>query len=90
VSTHTCALTHAHKHTHTHTPQVAAHLFEIGCAVHSVIIGIALGVNTDDRAVARNYTIALVFHQLIEAVALGAYIAIADLGAIKSESCCVE
>ncbi|KAF5842242.1 zinc-nutrition responsive transporter [Dunaliella salina] len=64
--------------------QVAAHLFELGCAVHSVIIGIALGVNTDNRPVARNYFIALVFHQLIEAIALGAYIAIARLGMLKS------
>mmetsp|Transcript_27619 Transcript_27619/g.71182 ORF Transcript_27619/g.71182 Transcript_27619/m.71182 type:complete len:351 (-) Transcript_27619:1327-2379(-) len=64
--------------------QVAAHLFELGCAVHSVIIGISLGVNTDNRKVARNYFIALVFHQLIEAIALGAYIAIARLGMLKS------
>lgn len=56
----------------------------MGCAVHSVIIGIALGVNTNERAVARNYMIALVFHQLIEAVALGAFISIADLGKLKS------
>ena len=61
-------------------------MFEFGCAVHSVIIGIALGVNTNDRPTARNYFIALVFHQLIEAVALGAYISIAKLGMLKSES----
>jgi len=64
---------------------VAAHLFELGCAVHSVIIGITLGVNNDDWNLARNYFIALVFHQLIEAVALGGFLATAGLSTLKSE-----
>lgn len=53
--------------------------------MHSVIIGLALGVNTHNRPVARNYMIALCFHQLVEAVALGAFIAMADIGQFKSE-----
>lgn len=47
-----------------------AYILELGIAVHSVIIGIALGM-ASDASPARALLIALCFHQTFEGFALG-------------------
>ncbi len=46
--------------------RVVAYMFELGCIVHSVIIGVSLGINKTDRAQVRALLIALSFHQWLE------------------------
>ncbi|CAF1021425.1 unnamed protein product [Didymodactylos carnosus] len=53
--------------------KISTYLLEIGIAMHSVLIGIALGTTSGSSFVA--LFIALVFHQFFEGVALGAQIA---------------
>lgn len=45
-------------------------MLELGIALHSVLIGVALGV-AQDPAAARPLAAALVFHQTFEGFALG-------------------
>jgi zinc transporter 1/2/3 len=76
-----------HHHQHYHgtvgagsgkNAAVIAYIFEIGISLHSVIIGLALGVNADIAEV-RALFIALAFHQAFEGVALGVSVAEAGL-----------
>ncbi|KAF5840681.1 Zinc/iron permease [Dunaliella salina] len=60
-----------------------AHMFELGCVVHSVIIGIALGIKDSNFPLARNVVIILCFHQLLEGIGLGAMVAIANFPKVK-------
>ncbi|KAG1662072.1 hypothetical protein FOA52_005319 [Chlamydomonas sp. UWO 241] len=66
------------------TPAVTAYLFELGCIVHSFLIGFTLGVTVDDWATAVTLTIALVFHQALEAIGLGTVIVKARFSTLKS------
>jgi zinc transporter ZupT len=50
---------------------VTTHVLEIGVAVHSTVVGFALGM-TDSPDQARNLMIALLFHQFCEGTAIGA------------------
>eukprot|EP00727_Mastigamoeba_balamuthi_P009258 m51a1_g4955 putative zinc iron (357) ;mRNA; f:343820-345132 len=76
-----------HHHQHQHSALVAdggrsfviAHVLEIGIGIHSVIIGMALGVSADSSEV-RALLIALSFHQLFEGMALGVCVLEASLG----------
>lgn len=54
----------------TKAPTLKAHLVEAGVAVHSVLVGVALGTMTDVEA-ANTLMIALIFHQLCEGFAVG-------------------
>lgn len=58
-------------------------MFEFGCVVHSVIIGISLGVIDKDLGQVRNIMIALCFHQLLEGIGLGAILSIANFSMLK-------
>lgn len=68
---------HAHMHHHAQISMsyeesksiIIAHLLELGVVVHSVIIGIGLGVTTD-RSGLNSLLIAISFHQLFEGLGL--------------------
>ncbi|KAJ1975665.1 hypothetical protein H4R34_004253 [Dimargaris verticillata] len=70
-------------HGHTHTPlfhdqendprQITTYLLEFGIALHSIIIGVALGTAQGTEFV--SLLVALCFHQFFEGLALGARIA---------------
>lgn len=59
--------------------QTVVFLFEFGCVFHSVIIGLALGVTSDNMQQVRALLIALCFHQWLEGAALGSFITRAQL-----------
>ena len=62
---------------------IRLHVLEAGVAVHSVIIGMAIGASQDWTEVT-TLTIALTFHQLFEGLALGSLLATARLPAWHS------
>ena len=68
-----------HDHSHggviSHSNRVTAYLLELGIAVHSIIIGIALGVAREEF---RSLFIALVFHQFFEGIGLSSVVSEAD------------
>lgn len=51
--------------------QTNAYTVEFGCIYHSVLIGLGLGVTTNDVQQAVALTIALCFHQLLEGLGIG-------------------
>jgi zinc transporter 1/2/3 len=55
-----------------------AYMLEFGVAVHSVLIGLAVGVSDKDTLVA--LLVALIFHQMFEGVALGSRLSDINLG----------
>ncbi|KAJ9514999.1 hypothetical protein QJQ45_017004 [Haematococcus lacustris] len=63
--------------------QAMAMMFELGCIFHSFIIGLTLGVETEDRQAVIGLTVALCFHQWLEGIALGGFIINAGLSAWK-------
>ncbi|KAJ1970653.1 hypothetical protein H4R35_005738 [Dimargaris xerosporica] len=80
---HACRHAHHQCHGHTHTPlfhdqandsrRITTYLLEFGIALHSVIIGVALGTAQGTEFV--SLLVALCFHQFFEGLALGARIA---------------
>jgi len=66
------------------THKVQAYMFELACSVHSVIIGIALGVTVSGRIDAINLVVVLVFHQLFEGIGLGSTVIKAGFSFLKS------
>ena len=64
-----------HNHSHggviSHSNRISAYLLEMGIAIHSVIIGVALGVAREEFI---SLFIALVFHQLFEGIGLSSVI----------------
>ncbi|KAG1679700.1 hypothetical protein FOA52_006219 [Chlamydomonas sp. UWO 241] len=66
------------------TPAVSAYMFELGCIVHSFLIGFTFGVTVNDWAQAVTLTIALVFHLALEAIGLGTVIVKARFSTLKS------
>jgi len=79
------ALSPGHAHDHVHSillesgiqKTISAYLLEFGITVHSVFIGLTVGVADDPTVTA--LLVALVFHQFFEGVALGARIADANI-----------
>ncbi|KAG2429753.1 hypothetical protein HXX76_010537 [Chlamydomonas incerta] len=55
--------------------RLLAYMFELGCVFHSLVIGLAVGVITEDVAQVRALLIALSFHQWLEGLGLGSVIA---------------
>ena len=62
---------------------IITHVLEIGVAVHSVLVGLALGLISDEGE-ARSLLIALCFHQYCEGCAVGASILESGLGLCHS------
>ncbi|GBF90062.1 zinc-nutrition responsive transporter [Raphidocelis subcapitata] len=56
--------------------KVTAYSMELGCIFHSVIIGVGVGVITTDRRLVLVLMIALVVHQGLEGLSLGAVLAL--------------
>jgi zinc transporter 1/2/3 len=65
---------------------VTAYTMELGCIFHSVIIGVGVGVITEDRHLVVTLMIALAVHQGLEALALGSVLALTGFHAIKKIS----
>ncbi|KAI8464492.1 MAG: Zinc/iron permease [Monoraphidium minutum] len=79
-------------HSHHHLPQcvitgvrqyVACYTMELGCMFHSVIIGVAIGVISEAPRVLATLAAVMVFHQLLEGVALGAVLAATAMSTAK-------
>ena len=64
--------------------QITAYMFEVGCLIHSFLIGLTLGVTTNDRQEAIALCCALTFHQLLEGIGLGSVIVRARFSLAKS------
>ena len=68
-----------HNHSHggviSHSNRISAYLLEFGIAIHSVIIGVALGVAREEFI---SLFIALVFHQFFEGIGLSSVISEAE------------
>lgn len=56
---------------------------QVGCVVHSVIIGVGMGVLTTNLHLVILLLIVLTLHQVLEAVALASLLALADLGTVR-------
>lgn len=82
------ATTHAHAHAHTHHGENTIHVtvqsysMEFAFTVHSVFIGITVGVV--GRAELTALMVALCFHQFFEGIALGTRLADAELGKVQT------
>ena len=63
------------------TTKISTYLLELGIALHSVLIGLALGTATDEFVA---LFIALCFHQFFEGMAVGAQIARLDRISLRS------
>ncbi|GAX83015.1 hypothetical protein CEUSTIGMA_g10442.t1 [Chlamydomonas eustigma] len=63
---------------------VMACMFELGCVVHSFLVGLALGVTVNGRSQATALFIALIFHQGLEAVGLGSVLTRSSFSVFKS------
>jgi len=66
----------------TGTPHQAVHSMEIGCISHSIVLGIALGLQTSQETVVL-LLIVFVFHQAMEGACLSSLIASLDSQAAK-------
>jgi zinc transporter ZupT len=68
-----------HNHSHggiiSHSTNISAYLLEFGVASHSIIIGIALGIATEEF---QSLFIAIVFHQFFEGIGLSSVITEAE------------
>eukprot|EP00775_Hariotina_reticulata_P007796 gene7796-7993_t len=62
---------------------VTAYTMELGCIFHSVIIGVGVGVITEDRHLVITLMVALAVHQGLEALALGSVLALTGFHALK-------
>jgi len=62
---------------------VIAYTMELGCIFHSVIIGVGLGVITEDRHLVVTLMVALAVHQGLEAIPLGSVLALTGFHAVK-------
>jgi len=62
---------------------LVTHILEVGVAVHSILIGVALGLLTDVEEI-RPLFIALVFHQFCEGAAIGASVLESGLGVVHT------
>lgn len=62
---------------------VTAYTMELGCIFHSIIIGVGVGVITDDRQLVITLMVALTIHQGLEALALGSVLALTSFSHAK-------
>jgi zinc transporter 1/2/3 len=62
---------------------VTAYTMEFGCIFHSVIIGVGVGVITEDRQLVTTLMVALAIHQGLEALALGSVLALTRFSTTK-------
>ena len=62
---------------------LTAYTMELGCIFHSVIIGIGLGVMTDDRAMVVAMMIALAIHQGLEGLSVGSVLGMTNFSRVK-------
>lgn len=62
---------------------VTAWTMELGCIFHSVIIGVGVGVITEDRTLVITLMVALAIHQGLEALALGSVLALTSFSFAK-------
>ncbi|KAI8871573.1 Zinc/iron permease, partial [Ramicandelaber brevisporus] len=84
------AVHHAHAHAHLHAAhlqnirsrRVSAIILEVGISLHSVLIGIALGVATGTEF--RVLALAIAIHQSFEGMALGASITAAEFDTLRT------
>ncbi|KAL5037705.1 hypothetical protein RTP6_005098 [Batrachochytrium dendrobatidis] len=92
VTTPSSDLTHHEGHTHggalmhAQEMQLMVYLLELGIASHSIIIGITLGIVTDEF---KTLLIALCFHQFFEGLALSAIVIEADFKKMTMAVCMV-
>ena len=63
---------------------VTAYMFELGCVVHSFLVGLSLGVTVDGRSQAMALLIALCFHQCLEGIGLSSVLVKARFSLPKS------
>ncbi|KAI8467378.1 MAG: Zinc/iron permease [Monoraphidium minutum] len=63
--------------------RVTAYTMELGCIFHSVIIGVGVGVITDDRQLVIVLMVALIVHQGLEGMSLGTVIALTHFSRAK-------
>ena len=63
--------------------QVSVYLFEFACVFHSFIIGLSLGVTSNNQAV-KTLMIALCFHQFLEGISLGIVVGQSKIKLLKS------
>ncbi|KAI8474633.1 MAG: ZIP family transporter [Monoraphidium minutum] len=63
--------------------RVTAYTMELGCIFHSVIIGVGMGVITDDRRLVIVLMVALIVHQGLEGLSLGTVLAVSPFSKIK-------
>ena len=62
---------------------VTAYTMELGCIFHSVIIGVSLGVMTDDRSDVITMMIAVAIHQGLEGLSLGSVLGVTNFSRLK-------
>ena len=64
--------------------KITAYMFELACVIHSVLIGVALGVTVSDRSQVVALLVVLIFHQALEGVGLGSTVVRAGFSLHKS------
>lgn len=65
---------------------ITAYVMEAGCLVHSILLGIGLGVTVDSRSTVIAILISLAFHQFLEGVSLGAVVGSSNFSRFKGIS----
>jgi len=78
VNNHNLNLENNHK-----TSSLVLHIFEFSCIFHSFIIGLSLGLLTEQDEI-RKLMIALLFHQMIEGMSLGTMLLSSKANKLKS------
>jgi zinc transporter 1/2/3 len=64
--------------------QITAYMFELACVIHSVLIGVTLGVSVGSRSEVVTLLVVLIFHQGLEGLGLGSTVARAGFSSLKS------
>jgi len=63
---------------------ISAYMFELGCVIHSFLIGLSLGVTVEGRSEVTALLIALCFHQCLEGIGLSSVLVKARFSLLKS------
>lgn len=74
---------YTHMHDNKDTSIIILYIFEFACVFHSFIIGLSLGLITDQDNI-KKLMIALLFHQMVEGLSLGSMILSSNAEKIKS------
>jgi zinc transporter 1/2/3 len=64
--------------------QITAYMFELACVIHSVLIGVTLGVSVGSRSEVVTLLVVLIFHQGLEGLGLGSTVVRAGFSSLKS------